>query len=168
MNLRKAAGIALCVFAMSLALPALQFRWSSSASSGWETAVFSGTQCIGVLLTPSNLKGLLLGGAALSDRFTISACLSGTGANLLLLFAIGCAYRRRHTFALIAAATALAAGSLCTIILQSDQAFQPLIGIWLWIGSMLWLCATAAWQVWRIELGGGHGEASISSARIPA
>jgi hypothetical protein len=168
MKLRTAAGIALLLFGLSLALPALQSPSIIGRISGWEAAVSSGEISLGVLTTPSNLKGLVLGGAAVADQLTVGACLSGTAANMLLLLAIGLALCRRSTAALIAAAAALSSAGMCFLILISDQALQPLSGIGLWIGSMLWLSAIAAWSVWRIEFAGGQFAASISEERIPA
>ena len=162
MNLRPAAGIALLMFGLSLVLPALRFYSSSFASSGWETVIFSGTMSIDLLIHPSDLQGLLLGGAAVSDRLLASASLSGTGANLLLLFAVGCAIRRRCTATLIAGAAALSSAAMCFVILMSDQGVQPMIGIGLWIGSMLWLSSAAAWEVWRMEFGGRRFDAALS------
>jgi len=162
MNLRPAAGTALLLFGLSLALPALKVPLSSSASSGWEAAVVSAQVSVEVLTTPSDLKGLVLGGAAVSNQWAVSPYLSGTGANLLLLFAIGCAFRRRPTATLIAGATALASAGMCFLILMSDQAFHPLIGIWLWIGSMLLLSSAAAREVWQREFGVARFDAALS------
>jgi hypothetical protein len=167
MNLRTAAVIALAVFALSLATPALQFFSSSSMTSGWEAAFLSGTICVGSLIEPSNLKGLLLGTTAGSD-LTLATCMSGTSANLLLLFAIGCAFRRKHTATLIAAGTALAAACLCMLALRSDRGCHLYVGVWLWVGSMLWLSAIAAWSVWWIEFGRGDGVLDVSDTRVPA
>lgn len=160
MSLRFTAVLAMGVYLLSLASPAVKVSLASEPGRGWDAAVYAGSTCVAMLMNPSSLKGLFRGGAAAADRLWMSICASGTGANLLLVVAIVCGLRRRSAATLICASLASIGASASLIVLIHDGSYGLSIGCWLWLGSMLGLSAAAAWSLWRVEFSrAGHAPA---------